>query len=63
LPTRGTCAPCSRTSTITTTVTVRTKAASSEPPDDDVGRVVDPMAEIRRRRVLSGLINEYDRAA
>jgi putative transposase len=32
-------------------------------PDDDVGRVVDPTAEIRRRRVLSGLINEYDRAA
>jgi putative transposase len=32
-------------------------------PDDDVGRVVDPTAEIRRRRALSGLINEYNRAA
>ncbi|MHB8450852.1 MAG: integrase core domain-containing protein [Mycobacteriales bacterium] len=32
-------------------------------PNDDVGRVVDLTAEIRKRKVLGGLINEYSRAA
>lgn len=39
------------------------QAREQQAPDDETGRVVDLSAEIRRRRVLGNLINEYDRAA
>lgn len=39
------------------------QARQQQAPVDDTARVVDLTAEIRRRTVLGGLINEYDRAA
>ena len=39
------------------------QSLQQQAPDDDVGRAVDLTAEISRRKVLGGLINEYDRAA
>jgi len=47
----------------TTTTTARTRACSSNPRSARPSNAIDITARIERRRVLSGLISEYRRAA